>query len=88
METRAICSIATTEASVGRRVALVTGGRGGIGAAIAEALLAAGYRVAVDYAHDHAAADAFATRTDIPVFAGTSPIPKRAGKAWRASRHF
>ena len=69
METQAICSIATTEPSVGRRVALVTGGRGGIGAAIAEALLAAGYRVAVNYAHDHAAADAFATRTGIPVFA-------------------
>jgi acetoacetyl-CoA reductase len=51
------------------RLALVTGGTEGIGAAISEALLAAGYRVAASYATQHAAADAFATRTGIPVFA-------------------
>jgi len=50
------------------RVALITGGTAGIGAAICEALLAAGYRVAANYANRHAAADAFATRTGIPVF--------------------
>mgnify|MGYP001547795110 CR=1 FL=1 len=51
------------------RVALVTGGTVGIGAAICEALLVANYRVAANYADRHAAADAFATRTGIPVFA-------------------
>jgi acetoacetyl-CoA reductase len=51
------------------RVALVTGGTAGIGAAVCEALQAAGYRVAANYASNHAAADAFATRTGIPVFA-------------------
>ena len=51
------------------RVALVTGGTSGIGAAISEALAASGYRVAANYARDHSAADAFATRTGIPVFA-------------------
>ena len=51
------------------RVALVSGGTSGIGAAISEALLASGYRVAANYADRHAAADAFATRTGIPVFA-------------------
>jgi acetoacetyl-CoA reductase len=50
------------------RVALVTGGTAGIGAAVCEALLAAGYRVAANYAARHDAADAFATRTGIPVF--------------------
>ena len=51
------------------RVALVSGGTSGIGGAISEALLASGYRVAANYADRHAAADAFATRTGIPVFA-------------------
>jgi acetoacetyl-CoA reductase len=50
------------------RVALVTGGTAGIGAAICEALLASGYRIAANYASRHAAADSFATRTGIPVF--------------------
>ncbi|HEX7441841.1 MAG TPA: acetoacetyl-CoA reductase [Caldimonas sp.] len=54
--------------SIVPRVALVTGGTAGIGAAICEALLAAGYRVAANYASRHAVADAFATRTGIPVF--------------------
>ena len=55
-------------ASRSARVALVTGGTTGIGAAICEALLDAGYRVAANYAARHAQADAFATRTGIPVF--------------------
>src|SRR5215204_1174942 len=50
------------------RLALVTGGTEGIGAAICEALLAAGYRVAASYASQHAVADGFSTRTGIPVF--------------------
>jgi acetoacetyl-CoA reductase len=50
------------------RVALVTGGTAGIGAAICEALLAANLHVAANYGEGHARADAFATRTGIPVF--------------------
>jgi acetoacetyl-CoA reductase len=51
------------------RVALVTGGTAGIGAASAEALHAAGYRVAVSYASHTQAAQDFAARTGIPAFA-------------------
>ena len=51
-----------------RRVALVTGGTAGIGAAIAEALNAAGYRVASSFGSNARAADEFASRTGIPVF--------------------
>lgn len=50
------------------RVALVTGGTSGIGAAGAEALLAAGYRVAANFGANQAAARAFLGRTGIPVF--------------------
>ena len=55
--------------SAATRLALVTGGTAGIGAAVSEALLAAGYRVAATYAANTQAADAFSTRTGIPVFA-------------------
>jgi acetoacetyl-CoA reductase len=55
-------------ASPPRRTALVTGGTAGIGAAIAEALLRAGYRVAASFCSNARAADEFATRTGIPVF--------------------
>ena len=51
------------------RVALVTGGTAGIGAAVAEALQGAGYRVAVNYGTNDAVAHAFSTRTGIPAFA-------------------
>ncbi|MDI1341862.1 acetoacetyl-CoA reductase [Polaromonas sp.] len=51
------------------RVALVTGGTAGIGAATAQALLAAGYRVAVNYAGNQPAAEAFTARTGIAAFA-------------------
>lgn len=51
------------------RVALVTGGTAGIGAATAEALRAAGYRVAVNYGGNQPAAEAFTARTGIAAFA-------------------
>jgi len=50
------------------RVALVTGGTRGIGAAISVALSQAGYRVAANYAGNDDAAAAFAKETGIPVF--------------------
>ena len=50
------------------RAALVTGGTAGIGAAVAEALQGAGYRVAANYGTNTEVARAFSTRTGIPVF--------------------
>jgi acetoacetyl-CoA reductase len=50
------------------RVALVTGGTRGIGAAIAKALKGAGYKVAANYCGNEAAADKFKAETGIPVF--------------------
>ena len=50
------------------RVALVTGGSRGIGAAIGRALKAEGYRVAASYAGNDAAAEAFSAETGIPAF--------------------
>ncbi len=49
--------------------ALITGGVTGIGAAIAEAMQAAGYAVAVNYHSDEAAASAFRERTGIEAHA-------------------
>ncbi len=49
------------------RVALVTGGTRGIGAAISIALKQAGYAVAASYAGNDEAADAFKAEHDIPV---------------------
>ena len=50
------------------RVAVVTGGTRGIGAAIAKALKAAGYKVAANYAGNDEAAQKFKSETGIPVF--------------------
>jgi acetoacetyl-CoA reductase len=50
------------------RVALVTGGTRGIGAAISKALLASGHKVAASYAGNDAAAETFKSETGIPVF--------------------
>jgi acetoacetyl-CoA reductase len=50
------------------RVALVTGGTRGIGAAISKALQAAGYKVAANYGGNDAAAAKFKAETGIPVF--------------------
>ena len=50
------------------RVALVTGGTRGIGAAIAVALKQAGYKVAANYAGNEEKAKAFAEETGIPVY--------------------
>jgi len=50
------------------RTAIVTGGTRGIGAAISEALAAAGYKVAATYAGNDSAARDFGTRTGIAVY--------------------
>lgn len=50
------------------RVALVTGGSRGIGAAISIALKAAGYKVAANYAGNDEAAAKFKAETGIPVY--------------------
>lgn len=50
------------------RVALVTGGTRGIGAAIGKALKTAGYTVAANYAGNDAAAAAFSAETGIATF--------------------
>jgi acetoacetyl-CoA reductase len=50
------------------RVAVVTGGSRGIGAACSKALKAAGYKVAATYAGNDTAAAAFKAETGIPVY--------------------
>src|ERR1041385_4204626 len=50
------------------RVALVTGGTRGIGAAISKALKAAGCKVAANYGGNDEAAQKFKAETGIPVF--------------------
>ena len=51
-----------------KRLALVTGGTRGIGAAISIAFKEAGYDVAANYAHNDKAANAFQKKHDIPVY--------------------
>ncbi len=51
-----------------KRVALITGGTRGIGAAIAVAMQDAGYTVAVSYAGNDAAAKEFTQKTGIPAY--------------------
>src|ERR1700727_1595759 len=50
------------------RVALVTGGTRGIGAAICKALKAAGYTAAANYGGNDEAAQKFKAETGIPVY--------------------
>lgn len=50
------------------RVALVTGGTRGIGAAISRGLKARGYKVAANYGGNDEAANAFKSETGIPVY--------------------
>ncbi|WP_062111065.1 acetoacetyl-CoA reductase [Aureimonas sp. AU40] len=50
------------------KVAIVTGGTRGIGAAVSKALQGAGYTVAANYAGNDAAAEAFRAETGIAVF--------------------
>jgi acetoacetyl-CoA reductase len=50
------------------RVALVTGGTRGIGAAISKSLKDTGYKVAASYAGNDAAAGSFSEKTGIPAF--------------------
>jgi acetoacetyl-CoA reductase len=50
------------------RVALITGGTRGIGAAITKALKAAGYKVAANYGGNDEAAQKFKAETSVPVF--------------------
>jgi acetoacetyl-CoA reductase len=50
------------------RVAVVTGGTRGIGAAISKALQKAGYKVAANYAGNEEAAQKFKAETGIPVY--------------------
>ena len=68
------------------RVALVTGGTRGIGAAIAKALKAAGYKVAANYGGNDEAAQKFKAETGIPSSNGTSRPMKSALRVSKRSR--
>src|SRR5688572_19148910 len=61
------CASSVEERSMAR-VAVVTGGSRGIGAAISKALGAAGYKVAANYAGNDEAASRFNSECGIPVY--------------------
>ncbi len=67
------------------RVAVVSGGTRGIGAAVSRALAKAGYRVASVYAGNDEAAAKFKSETGIPVYNGMCRIMKPAPPASRRS---
>ena len=68
------------------RVALVTGGSRGIGAAISKALKDAGYAVAATYAGNDEAAAAFTAKRASKPTNGTSPTTKKAPQASHKSK--
>lgn len=51
-----------------QKIALITGGTRGIGAAISKSLKDAGYLVAATYQGNHKAADLFQKQTEIPIY--------------------
>ena len=63
------------------RVAIVTGGTRGIGAAIAKALKEAGYTVAATYAGNDEKANAFKDATGIAVYKWDVPSSGRRSSA-------
>ena len=63
------------------RVAVVTGGTRGIGAAISKALAAAGYSVAATYHGNDEAAAKFKAETGVTSTSGTSPTSRPARPA-------
>jgi acetoacetyl-CoA reductase len=63
------------------RVALITGGTRGIGAATCKALKNAGYNVAANYHGNDEAAKAFSDETKIPVFKWDVAITLPASRA-------
>ena len=69
------------------RVAVVTGGTRGIGAAVSKALKAAGYKVAATYAGNDEAAQKFKAETGIAVYKWDVSGPtKRAAPASNRSK--
>jgi acetoacetyl-CoA reductase len=66
------------------RIALVTGGTRGIGAAIALALKAAGYKVGANYGANDAAAEAFTKDTGISIFKWDVGDPESCARGYAA----
>ena len=70
------------------RVAVVTGGTRGIGAAISKALLAAGYKVAATYHGNDEAANAFKAQTGAHVYKWDVGIQVSPGRRASWSRRY
>ena len=68
------------------RVAVVTGGTRGIGAAISKALKAAGYKVAANYAGNDEAAQKFKAETGITVYKWDVVVLRRLRRGPEAGR--